>query len=56
MLSLRYLKEHKSLYSQLDQLSAELVAGVAAAAKSAGVPMTHNRVGSMFTWFFTRVR
>ena len=50
---LRYLKEHKSLYPQLDQLSAELVAGVAAAAKSAGVPMTHNRVGSMFTWFFT---
>jgi glutamate-1-semialdehyde 2,1-aminomutase len=29
------------------------VAGVAAAAKSAGVAMTHNRVGSMFTWFFT---
>ena len=50
---LRYLKEHKSLYPQLDQLSAELVAGVAAAAMSAGVPMTHNRVGSMFTWFFT---
>jgi len=50
---LRYLKEHKSLYQQLDQLSAELVAGVAAAAKSAGVPMTDNRVGSMFTWFFT---
>jgi glutamate-1-semialdehyde 2,1-aminomutase len=50
---LRYLKEHKSLYQQLDQLSAELVSGVAAAAKSAGVPMTYNRVGSMFTWFFT---
>ena len=50
---LRYLKEHKSLYQQLDQLSVELVAGVAAAAKSAGVPMTYNRVGSMFTWFFT---
>jgi glutamate-1-semialdehyde 2,1-aminomutase len=50
---LRYLKEHKSLYSQLDQLSGDLVAGVAAAAKSAGVPMTYNRVGSMFTWFFT---
>ena len=29
------------------------MAGVAAAAKAAGVPMTHNRVGSMFTWFFT---
>jgi glutamate-1-semialdehyde 2,1-aminomutase len=50
---LRYLKEHKSLYQQLDKLSGELVAGVAAAAKAAGVPMTHNRVGSMFTWFFT---
>jgi len=27
--------------------------GGAAAAKAAAVPMTHNRVGSMFTWFFT---
>jgi glutamate-1-semialdehyde 2,1-aminomutase len=50
---LRYLKEHRHLYAKLDKLSAELVTGVAAAAKSAGVPMTHNRVGSMFTWFFT---
>src|SRR6266481_7116454 len=50
---LRYLKEHKNLYAQLDQLSGELVTGVAAAAKAAGVPMTYNRVGSMFTWFFT---
>jgi glutamate-1-semialdehyde 2,1-aminomutase len=51
---LRYLKEHKNVYQQLDKLSGELVAGVAAAAKTAGVPMTHNRVGSMFTWFFTQ--
>ena len=50
---IRYLKEHKGLYAQLDTLSGELVAGLAAAAKAAGVPMTHNRVGSMFTWFFT---
>jgi glutamate-1-semialdehyde 2,1-aminomutase len=50
---LRYLKEHKEIYARLDQLSGELVAGVAAAAKSASVPMTTNRVGSMFTWFFT---
>jgi glutamate-1-semialdehyde 2,1-aminomutase len=49
---LRYLKEHKELYAKLDKLSGELAAGVAAAAKSAGVPMTHNRVGSMFSWFF----
>jgi glutamate-1-semialdehyde 2,1-aminomutase len=25
---------------------------VAAAAKEVGVPLCHNRVGSMFTWFF----
>jgi glutamate-1-semialdehyde 2,1-aminomutase len=50
---LRYLKDHKEIYLKLDKLSGELVAGVAAAAKSAGVAMTHNRVGSMFTWFFT---
>ena len=50
---IRYLKEHKGLYAQLDTLSGELVAGLAAAAKAAGVPMTHNRIGSMFTWFFT---
>jgi glutamate-1-semialdehyde 2,1-aminomutase len=34
-------------------LSGELVEGVAAAAKDSGVPLCHNRVGSMFTWFFT---
>jgi glutamate-1-semialdehyde 2,1-aminomutase len=50
---LRYLRDHKDVYAKLDNLSRQLVAGVAAAAKEAGVPMTHNRVGSMFTWFFT---
>ena len=53
--TLRYLKEHKEIYARLDMLSGELVAGVAAAAKDAGVPITYNRVGSMFTWFFTSV-
>lgn len=51
--TLSYLRKHKEIYEQLDKLSAELVNGVAAAAKDAGVPMTYNRVGSMFTWFFT---
>jgi glutamate-1-semialdehyde 2,1-aminomutase len=51
--TLRYLREHKDLYSKLDKLAGELVAGVAAAAKEAGIAMTQNRVGSMFTWFFT---
>lgn len=50
---LRYLRDHKEIYGKLDKLSGELVAGVAAAAKEAGIPMTYNRVGSMFTWFFT---
>ena len=39
--------------SQLDEMSAKLVAGITAAAKDAGVAMTANRVGSMFTFFFT---
>jgi glutamate-1-semialdehyde 2,1-aminomutase len=47
-----YLRDHKDIYSKLDKLSGEVVAGVAAAAKDAGVTMCHNRVGSMFTWFF----
>jgi glutamate-1-semialdehyde 2,1-aminomutase len=50
---LHYLREHKEIYQKLDTLSSELVNGVAAAAKAAGVAMTCNRVGSMFTWFFT---
>jgi glutamate-1-semialdehyde 2,1-aminomutase len=41
------------LYKQLDENSAELVAGVLQAAREADVPMTANRVGSMFTFFFT---
>src|SRR5438445_683639 len=31
----------------------ELREGIAAAANDAGVPICYNRVGSMFTWFFT---
>src|SRR6267142_3138151 len=50
--TLYYLREHKEIYAMLDKLAAEVVAGVAAAAKDAGVTMCHNRVGSMFTWFF----
>jgi glutamate-1-semialdehyde 2,1-aminomutase len=53
--TLRHLREHKNeIYPRLDKLSSELVFGVAAAAKDAGLSVTHNRVGSMFTWFFTK--
>jgi len=51
--TLRYLREHKDLYAKLDKMTADVVAGVAAVAKDAGVAMCHNLVGSMFTWFFT---
>jgi glutamate-1-semialdehyde 2,1-aminomutase len=51
--TLKYLREHPEIYRQLDKRSGEVVAGVAAAAMNAGVLMTCNRVGSMFTWFFT---
>jgi len=40
-------------YEQLDVMAGKLVSGVTAAAKDAGVPMTANREGSMFTFFFT---
>ncbi len=52
--TLSYLRERRDVYSKLDKLAGEVVAGVAAAAKDAGVTMCHNRVGSMFTWFFTK--
>jgi glutamate-1-semialdehyde 2,1-aminomutase len=53
--TLRHLREQKSeIYPRLEKLSDRLVAGVATAAKDAGIPICHNRVGSMFTWFFTR--
>jgi glutamate-1-semialdehyde 2,1-aminomutase len=50
---LNQLREKKvEIYPRLEKLSGELVNGVSAAAKDAGVTMCANRVGSMFTWFF----
>jgi glutamate-1-semialdehyde 2,1-aminomutase len=50
---LKILREKKSeIYPRLDALSANLVEGVAAAAKESNVSLTANRAGSMFTWFF----
>jgi glutamate-1-semialdehyde 2,1-aminomutase len=51
--TLRHLRENKQeIYPRLEKLSGELVDGVSAAGKDAGMPLCHNRVGSMFTWFF----
>jgi|SRR5579872_2764663 glutamate-1-semialdehyde 2,1-aminomutase len=50
---LKQLRDRKrEIYPRLEKLSGQLVDGVAAAAKHAGVPLWTNRVGSMFTWFF----
>jgi glutamate-1-semialdehyde 2,1-aminomutase len=40
-------------YERLEVISKKLAWGLAAAAAKAGVPLTVNRVGSMFTCFFT---
>jgi glutamate-1-semialdehyde 2,1-aminomutase len=51
--TLRHLRDHKNeIYPALENMSTKLVNGLAGAAKDAGVPLCHNRVGSMFTWFF----
>lgn len=48
------LRENRNeIYSRLEKLSGALVNGVYEAACETGVSMTFNRVGSMFTWFFT---
>jgi glutamate-1-semialdehyde 2,1-aminomutase len=44
--------KNSSIYSDLEERSAEFEAGVKAAAERHGVPVTFNRVGSMWTIFF----
>jgi glutamate-1-semialdehyde 2,1-aminomutase len=51
----KQLRDRKNeIYPRLEKMSADLVAGVAAAAADAGVTLSYNRVGSMFTWFFRK--
>ena len=52
--TLKYLIEHEGeVYPQLERTTREIAEGVAKLARDASVPLTTNRVGSMFTWFFT---
>jgi glutamate-1-semialdehyde 2,1-aminomutase len=52
--TLTCLQKHRDeIYPTLEQRSAALADGVASAASSASVPLTTNRVGAMWTWFFT---
>jgi glutamate-1-semialdehyde 2,1-aminomutase len=41
------------IYLGLERTTAAIAEGVGAVAREAGVALTTNRVGSMFTWFFT---
>jgi glutamate-1-semialdehyde 2,1-aminomutase len=52
---IKQLRDRKDeIYPKIDKLSGELVDGVMAAARDAGVSLCANRVGSMFTWFFQK--
>ena len=52
---LKQLRDRKDeIYPKIDKLSGELVDGMMAAARDAGVSLCANRVGSMFTWFFQK--
>lgn len=49
-----HLRKHReSGYRQLETTAAKIVDGVTKIAEETGVAMTANRVGSMWTWFFT---
>ncbi len=41
------------IYTKLDATTKLVAEGVAQLAQTAGIPLTTNRIGSMFTWFFT---
>ena len=51
--TLRHLCAHREIYAKLEKNSAELVVGVTKAAQDSGTALRANRIGSMFTWFFT---
>lgn len=52
--TLSHLIWHRqTVYPELERISAAVADGVARLAAEAGVPLTTNRVGAMFTWFFT---
>jgi glutamate-1-semialdehyde 2,1-aminomutase len=50
--TLRLLKDPE-VYERLERATTRLVEGMTEAARAAGVPTVSNRVGSMFTTFFT---
>jgi glutamate-1-semialdehyde 2,1-aminomutase len=53
--TLAYLAaNHEAVYSNIDKGSRAVAEGVASLLANAGMPVTTNRVGAMWTWFFTQ--
>ena len=50
---LKYLNEHPEVYSQIERSTSLLTEGISRQLKEAGVAHSINKVGSMFTLFFT---
>jgi glutamate-1-semialdehyde 2,1-aminomutase len=53
---LRMLKSDSTIYRSLDEKSAKLEKGIRSIIEKNNLPLTQNRVGSMFTLFFTQER
>jgi glutamate-1-semialdehyde 2,1-aminomutase len=52
--TISYLQDHAAeVYPQLEATAKAMTEGVAAEAAKAGISLTLNRVGAMWTWFFT---
>lgn len=52
--TIEHLIAHEdTVYAHLELVTKNIAESVAHVAREAGIPMTTNRVGSMFTWFFT---
>ena len=52
--TLSYLQTHAAeVYPKLEATAKAVAEGVAAEAATAAIPLTTNRVGAMWTWFFT---
>jgi len=52
--TVEYLQEHAGeVYPRLEATARSVAEGVAAEAARAGIPLATNRVGAMWTWFFT---
>jgi glutamate-1-semialdehyde 2,1-aminomutase len=48
------IRHEEEVYLGLESTSSRIAEGVSGVAREAGISVTTNRVGSMFTWFFTK--